>query len=392
MMFRGMPGVPLLLVLLTAGGFAVEGGAASPGLTVQDGRLMKDGQPFRGVGANYYDLFLRVLRDRADESTLRGLARLSRAGIPFVRFAGPFSAREWNQFFEHQEEYFLRMDRVVRAAEKENVGLIPSMFWTLNLCETVGETRDQWGAPESKTLDRMRRYVAAVVNRYARSPAIWAWEFGNELNLKADLPNAARFRPPGGTARDDVKSQHVVMALREFAAEVRRRDSWRPIFSGNSHPRSCAWHNSFENSWKADSREQFRQMVLRDNPEPLDTIGVHLYADNGAQKELGTWATNFVQWQTELKRIATEAGRPVFIGEFGLASKGDERATRAAFEGLLAGMEECGIDLAAFWVYDNPRQEGSWNVTADNKRGYMIEVSAEANRRWLARARSRANQ
>jgi len=33
-------------------------------------------------------------------------------------------------------------------------------------------------------------------------------------------------------------------------------------------------------------------------------------------------------------------------------------------------------------VFDLPAQNGTWNVTFDNDRAWMIELTAQANRRW----------
>ena len=56
--------------------------------------------------------------------------------------------------------------------------------------DLVGEPRNQWGNPQSKTRQFMRTYIREVVSRYVNSPAIWGWEFGNEYNLSLDTPDA----------------------------------------------------------------------------------------------------------------------------------------------------------------------------------------------------------
>ena len=100
------------------------------GLYVRDGILMCAGQPYRGVGVNYFSLFSRLIEDGKDESSLRSLEQLSKAGVPFVRFmAGGFWPRYWHLYQTNPEDYFRRFDRVVRAAEDAHIGLIPSLFW-----------------------------------------------------------------------------------------------------------------------------------------------------------------------------------------------------------------------------------------------------------------------
>jgi hypothetical protein len=361
------------------------GPSRPPGLQVSGGAFLKDGRPCRAVGVNYYDLFQRVWRDPKDGSSLEGLGKLARAGIPFVRFAcSGFAAKDWERYFAAKEEALDRLDLVVRAAEREGIGLIPSLFWSWELHRTVGEPRGAWGDPGSKTQARAREYVRDIVTRYKDSPAIWAWEFGNEANLMTDLPNAAQFRPPGGSERDDWKAAHLVTMLAEFGKAVRAIDPSRPIISGNSHPRPAAWHNSREGSWKADDREQSREILLRDNPAPLDTIGIHIYGGGPASKDVAAWAEDRAAYLRWVKGVAREAGRPVFIGEFGVEAKVDPTAVRAEFEALLDAMERAEVDLAALWVFDLPHQT-TWSASFENDRSYMLRLIAEANRRWKAR-------
>ena len=58
------------------------------------------------------------------------------------------------------------------------------------------------------------------------------------------------------------------------------------ISTGNSIPRPSAWHQMHEGTWTKDSPEQFAEMLARDNPDPVDTISVHVYeaADRLAER------------------------------------------------------------------------------------------------------------
>ena len=358
-----------------------------PGLWQTNGVLFKGAEPYRGVGANYFDLFLRVLHEPTNSTSLDGLGQLGRAGIPFVRFALAYNDADWKIFLDQREEFFRRLDSMVQAAERANVGLIPSFFWSfMSFPDLSNEPRDQWGNPGSKTSALMRQIVGAIVERYKNSAALWAWEFGNEANLLADLPNAAQYRKPGGNERDDLTSQVMVVMLREFAKEVRRHDAHRLIIAGHSHPRASAWHNSAEKSWKADSKEQTLEILRRDNPAPLDTIAIHVYADQPVEKETAAWAKDDAEYLLAVRRLSLEMKRPVFVGEFGLASNGQDGDTMAKFERLLADIEQAQVDLAAFWVFDLQSQSQDWSATFENARAYMIELTAEANRRWNQKA------
>jgi Cellulase (glycosyl hydrolase family 5) len=349
-----------------------------PGLWTENGVVYKGGQPYRGVGCNYFDLFLRILHDPTDETSLACLQKLSDEGIPFVRFAVAFDNSDWKRFITNQTEFLKCFDLVVRTAERAKIGLIPSFFWGFkSFPDLVNEPCNQWGKPDSKTCVLMRKIVSVMLERYKTSPSLWAWEFGNEPNLAADLPNATEFRKKGGTVHDDLSANTMVMMLAEFAKEVRRHDPHRLIISGNSAPRPSAWHNTAEKSWNSDTKVQTLEILRRDNPEPLDTICIHFYADHPA-----TWAKGDADYLNAVHALAREMKRPVFIGEFGVASNGNNDETRKKFEKFLAVMESADVNLAAFWVFDFNAQSPKWNVTFANKRAYMLKLAAEANRRW----------
>ena len=379
-----------LLLLVIGLAFVAQGGRTEetpPGLSVHDGHFYKDGQPYRGVGVNYFDLLTRGLNSPTNQTSLDGLHELGRMHIPFVRFAAAFDERDWKLFFNDRAAYFEKFDKVVRAAERAKVGLIPSFFWSfMKFPDLAGESRDQWGNPDSKTSQMMRDYVGAIVERYKDSPAIWGWEFGNEPNLMADLPNAAQFRKPGGTERDDLKAADLVVMLREFAAEVRRHDDHRPVFTGNSHSRASSWHNTAEKSWKPDSREQSLTILRRDNPAPVDTLGIHIYADKPAKNEIAAWTDCSSNYLAVVKSLAREMNRPVFIGEFGIAANAPGGNVRSRYENLLKDLEQTEIDLAAVWVFDLKNQQ-EWNIHPENSRGYMLKMVAAANQRWNLAAR-----
>ncbi|HEV2210142.1 MAG TPA: cellulase family glycosylhydrolase [Verrucomicrobiae bacterium] len=355
-----------------------------PGLWQTNGVVFYQGRPYRGVGANYFELFLRVLHEPTNHTSLEGLDQLGRAGIPFVRFAVAYDNADWRLFLDNRNEFFRRLDVVVQEAERAKVGLIPSFFWRFeSFPELSKEPREQWGNPHSKTCALMRQIVGAIVERYKLSPGLWAWEFGNEPNLQVDLPNAAQFRKPGGTEHDDLTSVIMVSMLREFAREVRRHDPHRLLIAGHSHPRASAWHNTAEKSWRPDSQDQTLEILRRDNPPPLDTIAIHLYADHPVTQEVAAWAKDNREYLRAVRTLSQEMKRPVIVGEFGLASQGQNEAeTRAKFEELLTAMEQAQVDLAAFWVFDLPSQSPQWSVTFDNPRSYMIRLAAEVNRRW----------
>ena len=168
-----------------------------PGLSVDAGQLKLNGTPYRGMGANYFSIFYRILKNPSDRSYEEGLKSLSEAKIPFVRFmACGYWPVEWDLYMKDKERYFKRLDAVIQSAERHNVGLIPSLFWNMaTFPDLVGESMDQLGNPKGKTIAFIEQYTKEVVLRYRNSPAIWGWEFSNEYNIHVDLPNASEHRP-----------------------------------------------------------------------------------------------------------------------------------------------------------------------------------------------------
>ena len=362
---------------------AVPGGCGvPPGLAVRaDGVLVKDGRPWRGIGVNYFDAFYRTLKDPGDTSYERGFRALAERKIPFARLmCGGFWPAEMRLYREDREAYFRRLDAVVRAAERHGVGLVPSLFWHVSTVpDLVGEPCDQWGNPASKTHAFMREYTRQVVVRYRASPAVWGWEFGNEYNLPADLPNATEHRPPvvpqlgtpeSRSARDELSHEMVRTAFAEFAKEVRRHDPHRIVTSGNAFPRPTAWHQRAEKTWTADSPEQSAEMLLGDQPDPMNVVSVHWYKEPAGRLEAAMAA-------------AARVRKVLFVGEFGVPGPATAEA-RKRFAEMLAALVAHRVPMAALWVYDYAGQDGEWNVTVTSDRAYQLEAVAEANARLRA--------
>jgi hypothetical protein len=388
---RAFGWVLLALPFFTPGGYGAEKPAAkSLGLTIVDGVLLHDGKPYRGIGVNYFQLFERTLQHPDDTTSLQGLARLAQAGIPFVRFMGcGFWPVEFELYRQDKAAYFQRMDRVIETAEKHHLGLIPSLFWYLaTVPDLVGEPLDQLGNPQSKSIAWIRRYTEEMVTRYKDSPAIWGWELGNEYNLAADLPNAAQHRPPvwpnlktaaTRTARDELTSPQMLVVLREFAQTVRKHDPTRIILSGHSLPRSSAFHNTHERSWKEDTLEQFGEILARDNPDPIGILCVHVYPHEKHRYPGG--AKNIAELMRILQSFSHQSHKPLFVEEFGAGKALDREQERMVLDELLAAIEREQVPLAAFWSFDLPQQESEGSVSFDNQRAYVLDLLARANRR-----------
>jgi hypothetical protein len=317
---RGSRTLPLAAAILTASFFSAlspsSEAAASPGLYVSNGTLMRQGQPYVGIGANYNSLFGKLLQNGNDRSTLTNLARLAKAGIPFVRYrACGFGSENYQLYLQDRKEYFRRMDLVVRAAEENHIGLIPSLFWRLaTISEVVNESRDQLGNPNGRANQFIRQYTKEMVERYKDSPAIWGWEFGNEANLGVDLGKGGLRKNPAALFKSGrgLSSQQLRVPFTIFAQTARNIDSRRMIESGTASPRPAAWHMARGQAGR-DNAEQSFSSLLNITPDPMNMISIHVYEK---AKDHYPWAKSIVEVLTTLRRSAAAAGKPLFLGEF----------------------------------------------------------------------------
>lgn len=373
--------------------------AEAPITVGEGGTILRDGKPYRAFGVNYYSAFLRHLRDPADTSFRAGFRELGSLKIPFARFAAcGFFPNDMKLYMEIREEYFARLDAVVKCAEENHVGLVPSLFWqTACVPDLVVEPRNQWGNADSKTIAFMRQYTRDVVSRYLDSPAIWMWEFGNEFDLAADLPNAADHRPgvreklgtpPARSEADDLRFDMVVTAFREFARAVREIDPDRPITTGNSLPRPASHHQRAALQWIPDSREEFAKQLLDFNPDPCCVLSVHLYPQDHANR-FGQQTTSFDDILALGMDASRVSGKPLFVGEWGARDDREGPARDAARREnleLITALDRNNVPLAALWVFDLPEQESFANVTSSNDRKYLLKAVELANHRIAVNA------
>ncbi len=355
--------------------------AGDIGLSVNErGELLLGAAPFHGIGVNYYDAFVRTLEHPSRTSYDAGFRELASRRIPFARFsAGGYWPQDWILYRTNRAVYFKRLDGVVRSAEKHGVGLIPSFFWHLSAVpDIVGEPCNRWGDTNSRTIAFLREYTRELVTRYNKSPAIWGWEFGNEYNLAADLPNAAEHRPPvvptlgtpsERTADDELTHAAIRVAFHEFALEVQKHDPHRIIVSGNAFPRLSAWHQAQEKSWKQDTREQFAEMLAADNPSPMNTLSVRGY---DLASDIGRL--------DQAMAVAQATKKPLFVGEFG-APQDAAGESKEKLATILAAIETNNVPLSALWVFDFEGQAKDWNVSATNNRSWQLDAIQKANER-----------
>jgi len=349
---------------------AEEGTAHRQGLHREGRDLLLDGKPFRGIGVNYVDAFMNSLNNPNDTTTEQAFQYLSEHAVPFIRT--PMSGWGGNGMKLYQmdkAEYFRRMDVTVALAEKYKVGLICSLFWSSWVQELTGETDlAAWATPGSKTHEFMSSYVREVVLRYRSSPAIWGWEWGNELVLMCHLPNAESFKIK---PEDHYTFETMRDVYRAFATEVRKYDSWRIISSGDTSLPENGWHRWKANSWKDDTPEQFAEILSRNAPDPLSVLSIHAYEHDFKPQRMNVAVD-----------VARQLNKPLFVGEFGVKGPRTEASERE-FRRQLDILKEQQIGFATLWEFDvKPINRMEWLVSPTNDKAYMLEAIEAINRAW----------
>ena len=367
------------------------------------GVLLRDGLPYRAIGVNYFSALYRTIMNPADTSYNKGFQELSRYKVPFVRvMLGGFWPSELKLYKDNPAKYFKIVDAFFDAAEKNNIGIIASLHWNKAAApDLVGEPVSFIGKPNSKTREFMSAYTHDMVHRYGHRRVVWAWEFGNEASLYADLPIASLSRPQTNVSKgtpvlrnqlDELTSADVLFAYRDFANTVKAIHPASILSTGNALPRRYAYHNTvYKGSlkqWGSDSEAEFCKVLQRDNPEGFDLVSVHIYP-NEKDGYFGAKSMDYSRVITVAGECAKMSGKALFIGEFGVDSTkyvGERAREKSEFNRIVSVIENSGAALSALWVYDFSFQADSFNVTSSSDRKYQLDAIKSANNRLKFKA------
>lgn len=383
-----------------------ERNTARLGLHVEDGgEIRLAGERFCGFGVNYFGAFAHYwYADFDDQPFAEAFRKLKDYGVDFVRM--PFGGY-WTDYYEafdrDPDEVLRYLDRVVEAAEEAKIGIIVSLFWhDTALPLHVGEHRSAMGDPESATVRYALDYTAAIVSRYAASPAVWAWEIGNEYNLDADLCDTVNWSWLSGypgdepTGFDYFSSEEMISFYRQISSKIREYDGWRMIETGNGEMRPFAkassrasqHMNKKTHSWAVDwtknTRAQFDEMNALMTPDPIDCACFHLQqgTGDGSGKYVETmdpWGKTVTQREyfTAYKKAADAVGKGCVFGEMGdFLDMNNAPDLEEHFRALIDDIRSSGIQLALTWQFQD--------FTDTGNDGMKLTVLGEANRRYQA--------
>jgi hypothetical protein len=211
--------------------------------------------------------------------------------------------------------------------------------------------------------------------------------------MSVDLPNAAEFRPningdwpAKRTKADDLTTSMILVAFTEFGKTVREIDPKRAISTGNSLPRILAdLQRRTLQGGDPDSRAQFRANLALVNPDPIDTLSIHLYRAD-MRYRFGLYNATYDDVLAEAMKVSAAEKKPLLVLEFGSSLRHDGLNTpdsvRADFEVKLKAIVDNRVPLSAFWGVSSSMSYAynyEFMVSREKGLGYMFDAIKAAN-------------
>lgn len=291
-------------------------------LTVVNGVLQYNGQPCNEVGVNAAYLLARRWYVDTDNQHIETLNELANNNIRIIRCVAIPNAGgtggglgTWGTATGLSAAFYNAHDAIYDYAATKGIKIIPTLFGTYwGPANFRLEKLNQLGVQASATRAWLRSCTTEYVTRYLNHPAIAAWEITNEWNNYAELNaypsgNDYTSNPYSADPNNLITIQNFVDAIQDIAVQIRAVDSTRAILSGNAGP----WLTT---RLAADGYEG---ILRRINPNPINTISVHLYS----YPTNGVWLRGGYETLSQLIQIAKKVGRdtqkPVILGECGVS-------------------------------------------------------------------------
>jgi mannan endo-1,4-beta-mannosidase len=205
-----------------------------------------------------------------------------------------------------------RLDYVVQSAEAHGISLIINFVnnWSnyggmAAYCSYYGITTTAWYT-SSAAQSQYQKYIAAVVSRYATSPAVFAWELANEPRCEGCATSV------------------ITTWVASTSAYIKSLDPNHRVTIGDE---------GFGLSGGSDTSYPFTSATGLDFTTNLaiptiDFGTYHLYPSQWGESD--SWGASWVQAHAT---AAASIGKPVILEEYGSDTHADEAAWQAAVLG-----------------------------------------------------------
>lgn len=387
--------------------------------------FFKGGGEIRGIGINHFDMLLSLQQNfGTDTNYLVDMPAIKARNIPFIRFAvGWYDRNSWlNYWWNNQATFIANLDAIVIRAEQLGIGLVPAFLWDArSFCDTSYEVYGEFSPPKdlaykgTPARKLFEYFVTQIVSRYKDSPAIWAWELGNEMLSQigpeffsmwaldgsfqpwldwGEMPQSGDYR------RTDKMSMQEWQALsRDFVYLVRSLDPHKRFISsgaaiGNQFAVGAQTANTLSGdtqvSWNGvASTEGLPWVAFRE--KEYDCISMHMYP---RRTDDGLFFSDGDKTQPELVAITKSwcdaNNKALFLSEWGATYRGDSTdqisttpANEATnFANSLAAVVNNNVKLSAVWNYGgNYSGSANWMkwFLKDPSKSYQLDAIQARN-------------
>ncbi|MEN8194002.1 MAG: Ig-like domain-containing protein [Bacteroidota bacterium] len=335
-----------------------------------------DPLPNSAIGMNGFPLFVQYLgisqgngdyQNKAHRRISKAMAKKSiisaaEIGAKYFRtMVSGFYSMSLNVWENDPDFYWKAMDEFIDELQANDIKLIPSMAWNLfQFPDYCAESiTDFVTVPNSASYIKYKQFISDFVTRYKDSNVILFYEIGNEYNLHADLKHNTH--PFTG---QPYSGQFTTYQLADFqkrtADYIRSLDSKGMVSSGNALPRTAAYHlmlqpqfSPLDADWTPDNVDQFKEYIgiLE---EGVDIISGHMYnSDYDGNRRFGITDKNSAELLSYLEQASAEAGKLLFMGEFGDYDPMIQQDTTAQFtQNMFNKIVELNIPFSAPWIWD----------------------------------------
>ena len=301
--------------------------------------------PFRAVGVNsieivhYFSIF-------GDTSLGEGLLRrAAEHGVKVIRYPAMHLGKRLIDLWRSEKELFWQgQDRLIQAAKKYGIQLIPSfMFVLYDFPSILQASQEDLFVPGRPTNLLWKGFVGDFLARYRNEPTILMWEVANELNLYADRYPIYQF----------LTHRLVDEFIRDAVAFMHAVDPNHLVCSGNSAP-------AFD---QAPTPEALAEEFVRVN-KYVDVACIHTYPFATAGSYYGISEAEYLAIMIKASREILQI--PVFIGEFGDDYRKNPRSPFCieVFETAL----KYEVPLTMIWEWEVPKYDDF-----DNRQVYSVD-------------------
>lgn len=289
----------------------------------EDYRMILAGQPLYAAGINCYNLMTQD-QDASDanfENVKKTVDILAEEKVPVVRFSViPWGADDINnKYVANKAAYLEKLDKLATLCDEKHILLVPSLCWEITqIIKSTGEYTDEsiapWGNLKSKTYLFMIDMTTDLVNTLKDHKCIAMWEFGNEMNLQANIDIAGYPALPADA---------VQRVMRGFAKKCFELDPHqRLVSSGHSLMRNSQYNLYKNKNWNNDTFSEYCEITKLMTPDPMMGMSEHHYlGDRRTFSDLGE--QDHAGQIKYAKKCAAEIGRVLYVGEFTGPACGD---------------------------------------------------------------------